>query len=261
MDRKKTKQMREFLKDSIRREVDFSQTDQNLGLAMPAIEKEIAPVDLLVNLPEWRSTIKPQARLDELLEKRRSYRKFTEEKILAEELSYLLWASQGIRKYHPKRTLRLVPSAGNRHSFETYLAIKRPIEDREGKELFKRGIWRYSPLQHALVFLGSPEPLEDLVSQAALDQDFVGKAPLSFIWTTIPYRTEWRYAEASVKVIALDAGHLCQNLYLAAGSLGCGICAIAAYNQEAADKLLQVDGQEEFVIYMAPLGKIREDRL
>jgi SagB-type dehydrogenase family enzyme len=67
---------------------------------------------------------------------------------------------------------------------------------------------------------------------------------------------EWRYAEASYKVIALDAGHVCQNLYLACEAAGCGTCAIAAYDQQYCDEVLGIDGQEEFTIYMAPVSKI-----
>jgi SagB-type dehydrogenase family enzyme len=87
-------------------------------------------------------------------------------------------------------------------------------------------------------------------------QGFSGQAAVSFLWTAIPTRTEWRYAEASYKVIALDAGHVCQNLYLACEAIGAGTCAIAAYNQTLADELLGVDGDEEFTVYIAPLGKV-----
>jgi len=76
-----------------------------------------------------------------------------------------------------------------------------------------------------------------------------------FIWTTIPYRMEWRYSVVSHKIIALDAGHVCQNLYLACESIGCGTCAIGAYDQEKMDRFLGVDGEEEFAIYAAPVGR------
>ena len=33
------------------------------------------------------------------------------------------------------------------------------------------------------------------------------------------------------------------------------IIAIAAYDQDAMDRLLGVDGQDEFVVYLAPVGK------
>jgi hypothetical protein len=67
-------------------------------------------------------------------------------------------------------------------------------------------------------------------------QSFVPKAPVVLVWTTIPYRMEWRYMEAAHRVIALDAGHACQNLYLAVQAVGCGTCAVAAFHQQALDE-------------------------
>lgn len=250
------RELRYHLMDKVRKEVNFSQTDQNLGLPMPPIQKKPQKGQRIVSLPSWEDEVIPSGRLDQLIKNRRSYRKFSDQPISAEELSYLLWATQGIRQASPKRTLRHVPSAGNRHSFETYLALRFPLKDKNGQILFERGLWRYLPLEHSLVYLGTPEPLEELVTEAALGQGFVGKAPLVFLWSTLPYRTEWRYSEASHKVIALDAGHVCQNLYLSALSIGCGTCAIAAYDQEAADTLLHLSNPDEFIIYMAPVGKI-----
>jgi nitroreductase len=60
----------------------------------------------------------------------------------------------------------------------------------------------------------------------------------------------------SPKVIAQDAGHLCQNLYLAATAIGAGACAIGAYDQAGMDAVLEVDGQDEFTIYVATVGKV-----
>ncbi len=133
-------------------------------------------------------------------------------------------------------------------SFETYLAVFRV----EGLE---KGLYRYLPLEHALLPLGHPDRLEEETARAALGQKFAGKGAVTFFWTALPWRTEWRYSEASVKVIALDGGHICQNLYLACEAIGAGTCAIAAYDQDAADRLVGADGKDEFVVYMAPAGK------
>ena len=67
---------------------------------------------------------------------------------------------------------------------------------------------------------------------------------------------EWRHGLAAHKVIALDAGHACQNVYLACEALGAGTCAIAAYDQHRIDELLRLDGEEEFTTYLAPVGRI-----
>jgi nitroreductase len=60
----------------------------------------------------------------------------------------------------------------------------------------------------------------------------------------------------SAREVAMDIGHYCENLYLAAESINAGTCGIAAYDQAFVDELLEVDGEEEFTIYIAPVGKI-----
>jgi SagB-type dehydrogenase family enzyme len=167
-----------------------------------------------------------------------------------DELSFLLWATQGIRKQvGHKTTFRNVPSAGARHALETYLGVMDVIG-------LEKGIYRYLPLEHQLLFEFSEIHIEEKLVEAALGQAFVGQAPVVFLWSAIPYRMEWRYGPASHKVIALDAGHICQNLYLACEAIHAGTCAVAAYHQELIDHLLHLDGKDEFVIYLAPVGKV-----
>ncbi|WP_414150063.1 SagB/ThcOx family dehydrogenase [Acetobacterium carbinolicum] len=243
------KTLKYFLKDDIRQETDFKRTDQNMGVPAPPIEKP-CPLDAK-KIP----LIKPEAvkigevSLKTAILRRESRRRFSNEALSIDELSFLLWATQGVRKWQQKNALRTVPSAGNRHALETYLAVFNV----DGLET---GIYRYLPSQHQLVLESSPDHLKERMTEAALNQKFAGSSAVTFIWTTISYRMEWRYAEASYKVIALDAGHICQNLYLACEAIGAGTCAIAAYNQQAADRLLSIDGEDEFVVYMAPVGKV-----
>ncbi|HOD73349.1 MAG TPA: SagB/ThcOx family dehydrogenase, partial [Candidatus Bipolaricaulis anaerobius] len=111
-------------------------------------------------------------------------------------------------------------------------------------------------LDHSLVFLRSDPDFPAKVTAGCLGQEFVGQAAVVFAWTTVPYRTEWRYSVSSHKVIAMDAGHMCQNLYLACEAIGAGTCAVGAYHQERMDALLGVDGEDEFTIYLAPVGKV-----
>ena len=147
--------------------------------------------------------------------------------------------------------MRNVPSAGNRHAFETYIAAL-------NIEGVKKGIYRYLPIEHELVFEFEEENLSEKISVASMGQFFVGSAPVVFIWTAIPYRMEWRYREASYKVIAIDVGHVCQNLYIACEAIESGTCAIGAYTQELMDEVVRVDGKDEFVIYLAPVGKVKK---
>jgi len=144
-----------------------------------------------------------------------------------------------------------VPSGGSRHPFELYLAVSRV----DGLE---PGLYRYLPLDHKLCFLDADPQIGKKMARACCKQAFVGKGAVVFIWTALPYRAEWRYTIVAHKMIALDAGHSCQNLYLAGEAIGGGVCAIGAYNQKELDALLKVDGTEEFTIYAGVIGKISD---
>jgi SagB-type dehydrogenase family enzyme len=245
-----TKSGRYYLTDRIREEVNFYLTQQNNGEPPPSVQKQVPKDVPLIRLPEPGSWDIPDCDLQTAIANRQSHRSFTPAFLSLDELAFLLWSTQGVRKkIHDAAVLRTVPSAGCRHPFETYLAIQRV-------DGFEQGIYRYLPLDHALVCLKQVSDLAKQLTAATHGQRFAGQSAVAFIWTVIPSRTEWRYAEASYKVIALDAGHVCQNLYLACEAVGAGTCAIAAYDQTLADELVDVDGDEEFVIYISPVGKV-----
>jgi len=255
MDKEVLERFRYFLKDHIRKRIDFSQTPQNRGLPPPSIQKPCRADATTVSLPKPESWDHVGGiDLVTAIEKRRSRRTFNKTPLSVEELAFLLWAIQGVRgSPHGGHAYRTVPSAGCRHAFETYLAVL-------NIDTLPRGMYRYLPLSHQLVCEFTDEVLSKKLVQAALGQPYPGRAAVTFIWTAIPYRMEWRYGLAAHKVIALDAGHVCQNLYLACEAIGAGTCALGAYDQQGLDDLLGVDGKEEFAIYLAPVGKINSPR-
>ncbi len=250
MNRKPIEAYRHFLKDSIRKTIDFARTDQSRGIEAPPLEKPFRPdarrVDL-VKPGKW--TTIPACDLTDAIRNRRSRRTYRREPLTLEELSFLLWATQGIRRrIDAGHAYRTVPSAGCRHALETYLCVLNVAG-------LEPAVYRYLPLEHQLLFEFTEEGLARRMVEAAFGQPYPGEAAVTFIWAAIPYRMEWRYDLAAHKVIAIDAGHVCQNLYLACEAIGAGTCAIAAYDQEALDGLLRIDGTDEFVIYLAPVGK------
>ncbi len=252
-DKTEIEKYRYFLKDDLRQKTDFSKTDQNIGLPPPPIQKSYDEPEsnrVVLTKPEQWQEIKDTGVIA-AIKNRRSHRKYSDVPLSTEELSFLLWATQGIKKNFGHTVLRNVPSAGNRHPFETYLCVL----DVAGLE---PGIYRYLPLEHELLFefdQGSRQELAEKIGAATFGQYFTGMSSVVFIWAAIPYRTEWRYGVASHKVIAIDAGHICQNLYIACEAIDAGTCAIAAYEQNLMDELIKVDGKEEFVVYLAPVGK------
>jgi SagB-type dehydrogenase family enzyme len=253
MDKEDLKIARYFLKDSIRKKIDFRFTDQNQGVPIPPIEKNYSEESKIVNLPPFDDFKNIQKTdLTDAIGNRKSHRVYYKQNLSLDELAYLLWSTQGLRgKVVNGHGYRNVPSAGCRHALETYLAIF-------NVDTLDPGMYRYLPLSNQLVLEFSDDMLSQKMTIASLGQPYPGKSAVTFIWTAIPYRMEWRYGLSAHKVIALDAGHVCQNLYLACESIDAGACAIAAYDQEKLDELLRVDGEDEFAIYLASVGKIKQ---
>ena len=244
---------REFLKS------DFGSrhfiSDQQKGAPYPPVQLEAPEGCETVKLPSPDSLEDvPQGNLFDLIKERRSCRVFKDEALSLRELAFLLWATVGVHEVVNDGycTLRSVPSAGARHAIETYLAVRK-IEG-----LKENCIYRYQPIEHELILLKEVQDLPHKASVACLDQRFVGRAAVTFFWVCVPYRAEWRYGTHSYKNDLLDSGHIGQNLYMAAESIDCGTCAIAAYSQELCDELLGIDGEEALTVYLSPVGKKRK---
>jgi SagB-type dehydrogenase family enzyme len=245
------KDARKLMQNDLWLDMRDLRTDQQQRLPPPPLEKPYPADAVLIDLPAPDSLTLDNLTVREAIAQRRSHRSFTDEPLSLQELAYLAWAAQGVHEIWRGgiAARRTVPSAGARHPFESYLVVHRvtglPI-----------GLYRYLALEHKLLRIEQDTELPARAAAACHEQGFVAAAAVTFIWTAIPYRTEWRYGLMSPKLVTLDAGHVCENLYLAAESIGAGACAIAAYNQVALDELLGVDGEDEFAIYVAPVGKV-----
>jgi len=173
----------------------------------------------------------------------------------------MLWATQGVHEvvnaYHRtgKITKKTVPSAGARHAFETYIVVL-------NVKSLTPGIYLYRSLTNELVYLKGDSNLSSKIVRAYEGEKYqdgaqwLGKSSVVFCWSCVPYQGEWRYDREAHRLMLLDVGHVCQNLYLAAESILCGTCAIAAYDQDYIDSMLGLDGNDEYIVYFAPVGKL-----
>jgi SagB-type dehydrogenase family enzyme len=179
---------------------------------------------------------------------RRSVREFQDAELSSAGLSQLLWASQGITKRFTGFELRSVPSAGGLYPVETYVSVQ--IVER-----IEPGIYHYDVRGHELELLRRGD-FRFPAAKAALDQSFLATAAVVFAWTAIFARSKWKYRERAYRYIYLDAGHIAQNVALAAVALGLGSCQIAALYDEEVNALLGVDGTKESIVYMTAVGRI-----
>jgi SagB-type dehydrogenase family enzyme len=240
---------REFIEKTKYKYLDIS--DQDKGVPFPPYQLEYDHSRKRIDLPNPAKLSLPDVNLRTAIKKRRSRRKYKRSPLGLDELSYILWCTQGVKKVIAKQaTRRTVPSAGSRHAFETYLLINNVTE-------LEPGLYRYLAVEHILIEENMESDLADKIVSASLDQKFIKSCAVTLIWVAVPYRMFWRYGERTYRYLYLDAGHVCQNLYLVAESLGCGACAIGAYDDDKMNELLKLDGVEKFVIYMGTFGRIR----
>ncbi len=205
----------------------------------------------------------------ETVTKRRSLRNYSSEEMSLEELSQLLWSTQGVTKRLPHHELRAAPSAGALYPIDTYLVVNHV----SGLE---PGVYHYQVDGHGLELLksddedvsdvtASAEPLRgscgvfgQQLTRAALHQKMCQTAAVCFIWTAVFNRSKVKYKQRCFRYVYLDAGHICAHLTLAAEALGLGSCAIAAFYDEEVNELLGVDGEDESTLYLCAVGPLEE---
>ena len=182
----------------------------------------------------------------EVLQKRKSIRSFSTQPLSKVDLAFLLWASTGIQRTEHGYEFRTSPSAGALYPIETYIAANN-VEDLE------KGIYHYNIKNHLLeeIKLGN---FGDNLAHAALDQEMCADASVVFIWTAVFRRSKWKYSQRAYRYIYLDAGHIAQNLALAAVSITCGSCQVGAFFDDEINSIVGIDGTEESTICLSVVG-------
>ena len=184
--------------------------------------------------------------LEEAIATRRSVRDYSADPLSVEDLSYLLHASQGITE--ERWRFRAAPSAGALYPIELYVVANNVIG-------LEPGIYHFDVEGHGLELLERGD-FRSAVVRAGLGQDFLGRANVCFVLSAVFQRTRWRYHERAYRYVLLEAGHIGQNLYLAATSGGLGACAVGAFLDDQFNRLLGLDGKEEAVIYVFSVGRM-----
>lgn len=228
----------------------ISPSPQNSGtVPQPPLELPVPEGAALIALPRPADFTVPEMDLRAAIENRRTVRAYSDTALSIEELTYLLWVSQGVKRVSTRpSTARTVPSAGARHAFETYVLVNRV----DGLE---SGLYRYAAIENGLLRYEAPVDIAERIAHDCLEQPQVTNSAVTFIWVAVAERMFWRYVERGYRYLHLDAGHVCQNLALGAEQIASGICPIAAFDDEALNTLLGLDGEALFVIYLASAGK------
>jgi SagB-type dehydrogenase family enzyme len=186
--------------------------------------------------------------LEEAIEKQRSVRNYSGKSVTMFQLSQLLFSAQGTTGKIYGAPLRTTPSAGALYPFEIYV-IANNVEN------LKRGIYHYGVLNHTLELVESGDFRKEITS-AGLKQEMLGDSDVVFVLSAIFDRTRHKYGERGFRYVYIEAGHISQNIYLQAVSLGLGSVSVGAFLDDKVNHLIGVDGQKEAVIYLHAVGTL-----
>jgi SagB-type dehydrogenase family enzyme len=179
--------------------------------------------------------------VEQALSMRRSRREFDPTALGMSDLGQLAWAAQGISD--PREGFRTAPSAGALYPLELYFVTG-------------AGVWHYVPNGHSF----EPRSDRDLrreLSRAALDQEAVRSAPCDVVITSVTGRTRKKYGERATRFVAIEAGHVAENLLLQATARGLVGVPVGGMDDEAVSRVLGLAPAEE-PLYLVAIGRPRQ---
>ncbi|HET6497478.1 MAG TPA: SagB/ThcOx family dehydrogenase [Coriobacteriia bacterium] len=207
------------------------------GVTTPSV-----PAGQEVSLPDPATGGGPP--LADAIRERRSVRSYEPGPITLEQLSQLLWATQGITD--ERREFRTAPSAGATYPLEVFV-IAGEVEG------LGPGVYRYAPREHLLTLVLEGDVRTEM-ARAALGQGFVAEAPLTVLIAAVYERTERRYGQRGQRYVYMEVGHAAQNLHLQAVALGLGSVPVGAFNDAQVGEIAGL-GDDEAPLYLIPVGR------
>jgi len=193
------------------------------------------------------ATVTSNMSVDQAIKNRRSVRTFSTTPLTLQDVSQLLWASQGITD--SERNYRATPSAGHVFPMEIYL-----VTGNSSVNGLEAGIYHYNPFNNTLEKIVEGDQRYNL-SQAAHQQKWVNEAPISLVITGNYQKMKEKYPDEriSTRFVDIEAGHIGENIYLEAIAHGLGTVAIGSFYDDQMINLLKLPSNET-PIYIYPVG-------
>lgn len=182
--------------------------------------------------------------LEQSLINRISSRLFTKKPVSLDCISTLLYFSAGLKKNSQgQKNKRFYPSAGARYPLEVYLiSLNSEIPS---------AIYHYAVRSHSLEIIQNHLPLNIMKN---FNYPYVKKASFLILITACFERTVVKYSDRGYRYILFETGHLAQNFYLNCSALELDCTAVDDYLEDGLNRMLDLDGSAENVIYVLAIG-------
>ena len=184
----------------------------------------------------------PPCELSPVLRTRRSARDFTGRPLGLQRLAALLEAGYGV--IAPGR--RTVPSGGGLYPLELYPVALRV----DGLDA---GVFHFDPPRHVLELVQAGDVAAELEATCPSLGPLAGEAAVVFV-TAVFWRSRFKYGLRGYRFALLEAGHVVQNVLLAATELGVAALPLGGFYDTLVERLLGVDGVDESAVYAIVLG-------
>jgi SagB-type dehydrogenase family enzyme len=235
---------------------DFATVDMIQRVPEPPSELPVLEGSEIIKLPNPQRIKVPDATVREVIENWKPAGFLARSSMTLKELSFLLWCTQGFRKITSEdimsSVLRNVPSSGSRYPIETYF-VAGEVEN------LPTGLYRYIPSTHSIVALQLDSDLPLALGTASMNFKVVTRAAVTFLWVGIPYRSTWALGNRGYRSVLIEAGHICQALIMAAGSIGYQVVPIDLFHDEMVNKLADLDPKTQWPVYIGAVGKVGRD--
>jgi SagB-type dehydrogenase family enzyme len=191
--------------------------------------------------------------LREVIRRRRSRRTFTDEPIAFTDLAALLDAGYGVtgaidaEESRPSLPIRAVPSAGALYPLEVYVAVLRVAD-------IEPGLYHFDPLRPGLEVVRAELTALDLTALSTYPE-IVGGCAALLVLAAIFGRMRFKYGLRGYRFALLEAGHVGQNVVLAATALGLAAVPLGGFYDRMTDDFLGLDGVNESSVYTIALGR------
>jgi len=184
--------------------------------------------------------------LEQAVQTRRSVRAFADRPLNLAQVARLLVSAYGITQRRGDIDHRGVASAGALYPLELYLVAA-------NVDSLGRGLYHFQASDSSLELIQAGD-FGERVYRATNAQDALESPPATIVITARFERTTARYADRGYQYVYMEVGSVCQSIYLQATALGLGTCAVGAFDDDAANRLLELDGRHEAVLLIMPVG-------
>ena len=220
-------------------------------LAMSKAYKQY-PKAKRIKLPKIEDLPSNKISFDQVVSSRRSRREFSDAELNIDDFSKILYQSYGITGEKSLadgeiQYFRAVPSGGALYPAEIYLGIRKVVD-------IEPGFYHYNVLNHELELMTPGDPSDSLYN-ICCHQEYARQASVVILISGVLQRTKRKYGERGYRYVLLDVGHLGQNIYLACTALDLEVMTTCGFFDDEANRVLQIDGVDETMLYVAFIGK------